>query len=150
MVISINKFLDLMLLQVKPNTAWQGENERVIVLKLWDRSGEIDWENDRIRCLSAPEAKRAEGAANWERRLAAVEEIRAGRKHGFFTIGIEDEVNGQRVYSGFSTEKLYKVKEIRQESNGELWVYFDHRDTLTPEQVRILGIKGAKKRPKVG
>ncbi len=135
---TINEFYESMLLRLEPSrTEWQGQSDQVVVLKLWDYN--LDWANSRVSCLS-PSATRPTGQAGgkWDRRKLALEDIRAGRKHGFFTIGKEGG-GKQRVYEGFREDGLWRVREIREENDGSLWVHFEN-ELVSPEQVRRLSI----------
>lgn len=131
---TINQFYESMLLSMEPfRTEWQGQSDNVVVLKLWN--ADLDWANRRVCCLLPPVEKPTGSAGGlWERRKLALDTIRAGTKHGFFTIG--NEVDGkQRGYVGFREDKLWRVREIRGNSDGSLWVHFDD-EMVTPEQVK--------------
>ena len=86
---TINDFYKSLGLRVEPfATEWQGQNDHVIVLKLWDKNK--DWLNGRILCQTPPDQRPVGNrGGKWDRRQEAIEEIRAGRKLGFFTIGYE-------------------------------------------------------------
>jgi hypothetical protein len=138
----INAFYESMHLSIVPTrTEWQGENDYVVVLKLWEKN--LEWQNNRISCQT-PSHERPEGqrGGKWDRRQKALDAIHSGRKLGFFTIGKEGS-GKQREYEGFREDVVYRVREIITAVNGTQWVHFD-RQLVSLDEVRNLAKHGPK------